>query len=194
MNSHNAIHWGTEKPDEVLNRPLHSKKVTVWIAMRHGAGVIGPFFFEDEDGAATTINSARYISTALEPFWKHLQEMFKNCNREWFQQDGAAPHTAREALDWLNGHFPSQHISLKAAVQWAPRSPDLNPLDFFMWGFLKDRVYSGKPATTDELKTAIVQEVARMPREHVNKAIAHLRDVRLPLVKKRRGAHVEHLL
>ena len=38
------------------------------------------------------------------------------------------------------------------------RSPDLNPLDFFLWGYLKDRVYGNKPEDLQALKTNIVQE------------------------------------
>ena len=93
-------------------------------------------------------------------------------------------------------NFPDRHISLKTAVPWAPRSPDLNPNDFVIWGCLNDRVYAEKPSTTDErlIKIAIVEEVARMPVDTVHRAIAHPKDVRLPLVKDRRGAHLEHLL
>lgn len=194
VNTHNAVHWGKEPPDEVLCRPLHCEKVTAWLAMRHGGGTIGPFFFENENEVATTINSARYVSTALEPFWRELGERPLRRNQEWFQQDGATPHTACASMDWVRSHFPDRHISLKSAVPWAPHSPDLSPLDFFMWGYLKDRVYAGRPATTHELKTAIVQEVDRIPADMVDKAIIHLKEVRLPLVKQRRGAHLEHIL
>ena len=63
-----------------------------------------------------------------------------------------------------------------------------------MWGYLKDRVYADKPSTTEELKIAIKEEVSRVPAGAVNRAVMHLKDVRLPLVMKRRGAHFEHLL
>ena len=36
VNSRNALHWGSNGPDKVLIQPLHSKKVTAWIAMRLG--------------------------------------------------------------------------------------------------------------------------------------------------------------
>ena len=35
-------------------------------------------------------------------------------------------------------------ISLKTDLEWAPYSPDLSPPDFFLLGYLKDRVYAGK--------------------------------------------------
>ena len=36
---HNAVHWGSHHPEEVQTIPLHSKKVTVWVAMGHGVGM-----------------------------------------------------------------------------------------------------------------------------------------------------------
>jgi hypothetical protein len=43
---------------------------------------------------------------------------------------------------------------------WPPRSPDLTPPDFFLWGLLKGRVYSNKQRKVDALKAAIRREVA----------------------------------
>ena len=42
-----------------------------------------------------------------------------------------------------------------------------------MWGYLKDRVYSNKPVSSQELKNAIVMEVSRLPSEMVDRAITH---------------------
>ena len=50
MNSRNTVYWGSNASDRVLTKPLHSEKVTAWIAMRREGGLIGPFFFEDERG------------------------------------------------------------------------------------------------------------------------------------------------
>ena len=60
VNSKNNIFWGSQKPDMVATRPLHSKKVTVWCALSE-RGIIGPFFFE-ENGKTTTVNSERFIA------------------------------------------------------------------------------------------------------------------------------------
>ena len=72
--------------------------------------------------------------------------------RHWFQQDGATPHTAKQTLTWLEDRFHGRIISLKTEQPWPPHSPDLNPPDFFLWGYLKDRVYTSKPWTIQELK------------------------------------------
>ena len=39
---------------------------------------------------------------------------------------------------------------------WPPRSPDLTPPDFYLWGKLKGSVYAHNPRTTDELKQKIL--------------------------------------
>ena len=42
---------------------------------------------------------------------------------------------------------------------WPPRSPDLTPPDYFLWGYLKGRVYQNKPQTIDALKANISEEI-----------------------------------
>ena len=85
-------------------------------------------------------------------------------------------------------------ISLKEEVQWAPHSPDLSPLDFFLWGYLRDRVYKDKPRTSKQLKLALIAEVSAMPSEMVDRAVDHLQTLRMPQVIRRGGGHIEHLL
>lgn len=58
-----------------------------------------------------------------------------------YQHDGAPPHTAGEVVNILNDMFPNRWIGRNGPVEWPARSPDLTPLDFFLWGYVKDRVY-----------------------------------------------------
>ncbi|GFW49844.1 helicase domino [Trichonephila clavipes] len=52
----------------------------------------------------------------------------------WFQQDGATCHTARATIDLLKDTFGDRLISRFGPVNWPPRSCDLTPLDYFLWG------------------------------------------------------------
>ena len=61
-------------------------------------------------------------------------------DRQWFQQDGATAHTAGAARNWLRDRFGQRLISRGAEHSWPARSPDLTPLDFFLWGHLKSEV------------------------------------------------------
>ena len=51
-----------------------------------------------------------------------------------FQQDGATPHYLGEVREYLNTRFPGRWIGREAPIAWPPRSPDLTPMDFFLWG------------------------------------------------------------
>ncbi|GFV68481.1 putative transposable element [Trichonephila clavipes] len=73
----------------------------------------------------------------------------------WFQQDGATCHTARATIDLLKDTFGDRLISRLRPENWAPRSCDLTPLDYFLWGYVKSLVYADKPQTLDHLEEHI---------------------------------------
>ena len=52
--------WAPNQPHEHIQQPLSREKVTVWCAIGKG-GIVGPFFFEDNDGNPVTVNSERCI-------------------------------------------------------------------------------------------------------------------------------------
>jgi hypothetical protein len=174
--------------------PLHSKKVTVWAAVRKGQKPIGPFFFEDENEATVTVNSETYMDVTLKPFWRILgKRRAIERDTEWFQQDGATPHTSRNSLAWLQQHFPGRHVSSKTTIPWAPHSPDLSPLDYMLWGYLKSKVYVNKPDTIQSLKAAIKKEMQRVSVAMIDRTIEDLQHTRLPSIIQRSGRHFEHL-
>ncbi|XP_076320494.1 uncharacterized protein LOC143230577 [Tachypleus tridentatus] len=95
-----------------------------------------------------------------------IQEQFgeEEC---FFQQDGAPPHFHRDVRVYLDASMPDRWIGRRESVEFLARSPDLTPMDFFLWGFLKDKVYSTKRATIDELRVAIEEQCALIPGEMV---------------------------
>ena len=70
----------------------------------------------------------------------------------WFQQDGATCHTAQAILDVLRPVCEDRIISRRADVIWPPRSCNLTPLYYYLWGAVKDKCYAEKPQTIDALK------------------------------------------
>lgn len=87
----------------------------------------------------------------------------------YFMHDGAPAHYARNVRNFLTAWFGRKWIGRNPApILWPPRSPDLNPLDFFFWGALKNRIYrSGRRFNNaDELKTIIetcIREIVQIP-------------------------------
>ena len=110
---------------------------------------------------------------------------------QWFQQDGATPHTAKRTLDWLQAHFGHRVISRRCPIEWSPHSPDLTPPDFFLWGHLKDKVYSSKPKTIAELKANIVAETRRIGQDTIEAVIKNFTR-RVAVCAQRGGRHIEH--
>ena len=154
VNKQNCRIWARQNPYAIHERPLHDVRVTVWcgVTMR---GIIGPFFFEDENGNCVTVNSDRY-KVMLEQFlFPKLKEM-KMSRGVWFQQDGATAHTAKQCLTSLRGQFKCRLISRLGDVPWPPRSPDLTVPDYYLWGYLKDNVYRNKPKTVHGLKGSLL--------------------------------------
>ena len=111
----------------------------------------------------------------------------------WFQQDGATPHTTNASLAACKELFPGRVISRRGDIQWPPRSPDLSQLDFFFWGYLKERVYSDNPNTLDKLKQNNTQEIAAIPKAMLERVIGCLTN-RLLECKRRKGGHLEDVI
>ena len=68
-----------------------------------------------------------------------------------FQLDGAPPHFTSEVRNFLNYCFPGRWIGRGGPHNWPARSPDLSPLDYCVWGWLKELVYSVKVGMQDAL-------------------------------------------
>ena len=69
----------------------------------------------------------------------------------FFQQDGAPPHDAVTVRKFLDEQLPNRWIGRRGPVEWPPRSPDLTPMDLYFWSIVKDKVFSLKPCTVDDI-------------------------------------------
>ena len=54
--------------------PMHPKRVTVWCGFWAG-GLIGPYFFENENGIAITVNGIRYREMITNFLWHEIDDM-----------------------------------------------------------------------------------------------------------------------
>jgi len=131
---------------------LHPLKTTVWCGI-HAGNIIGPYFFENDQGVAVTVTAERYQDMIRHFLVPEMEE--QGLQDMWFQQDGATAHTARSTIQLLNDVFPRRLISRNGDLAWPARSPDLTAPDFFLWGFLKSKVYVNKPQTIQHLKDNI---------------------------------------
>jgi hypothetical protein len=105
----NFRYWANINPRELHQAPLHSEKVTVWCAMLP-IGIIGPYFFEDDNGNAATVTSACYVHIIQNFVTQELTQFPQANENSWFQQDGATLHVARNSINVVQQLFP-HHIS-----------------------------------------------------------------------------------
>ncbi|GFX62258.1 transposase [Trichonephila clavipes] len=105
----------------------------------------------------------------------------------WFQQDGATCHTARATIDLLKDTFGDRLISRFGPVNWPPRSCDLTPLDYFLWGYVKSLVYADKPQTLDHLEDNIRRVIADIRPQMLEKVIENWTS-RLNYIRASRGS------
>jgi hypothetical protein len=181
VNRHNCRIWGSENPRVVIEHERDSPKVNVWCGVMHDR-IIGPFFF-----AEANVNRWSYLDMLELYAVPQLQELQPEII---FQQDGAPPHWARCVRDFLNATFPERWIGRGGPTKWPPRSPDLTPLDFFLWGFVKDIVYSSPVADLETLKRRITNAVMSVTEDMLTKTWNEIEN-RLVDIQATRGAHIE---
>lgn len=77
---------------------------------------------------------------------------------------------------------------------WPPNSPDLNPVDYAIWGALQERVYHGRKfENVEQLKQAIVLEWRALSQRFIDGSINQWRR-RLQGVVQENGGHIEHVV
>jgi hypothetical protein len=73
-----------------------------------------------------------------------------------FMQDGAPPHYSLAVRNYLDTEFPNNWIGRGGPIPWPPRSPDITPMDYFIWGFWKDLVYKEPVRDINQLRERIL--------------------------------------
>ena len=76
----------------------------------------------------------------------------------------------------------------------APNSPDLNPVDYKIWGFMQQRVYEMQIHNVDELKRRLMVDVwSGLQQSVVDAAVSEWRK-HLQACVRAKGGHFEHQL
>ena len=84
-------------------------------------------------------------------------------------QDGAPPHFSCFVTDVLNKRFPDAWIGRGGPIPWPPRSPDLSPVDSFLWGYIKNIVYAEKIRNIQQLQERITSAIETVTRDMIQK-------------------------
>ena len=82
-----------------------------------------------------------------------------------YMQYGASPPCTNAALEFLVEKFPNHVISRRSQRCWPTRSPNLNPLDFFVWGYLDSKLAENNSATIEGAEIIVEEEVRNITPE-----------------------------
>lgn len=190
FNFRNKHLWESENPHAVAERHFQEEfKINVWCGIL-GDHILGPYELP------SNLNSDAYLNFLQNGLTNLLDDVPLNLRLNmYFMQDGAPAHFAVQVREHLNAYFPHRWIGRGSEFAWPPRSPDLNPMDFCFWGYLKSVVYSEPINNREELWRRIVNAVNLFRRERTL-----LFNIRKSVIKRISkcievdGGHVEQLL
>lgn len=163
--------------------------VNVWAGLVDDK-LIGPIILPQ------TLNAERFLELLSEDLPSLLDDVPLTTRRRlMLQMDGCPAHYARVVRNFLNQHYPNRWIGRSGPVGWPARSPDMNPLDYFLWGAMKQKVYATPVNTEAELQDRILSCAQQMKDdpEMIRRATQQI-SVRATLCLQQRGGHFEHLL
>jgi hypothetical protein len=158
--------WSKTKPEFRMASGFKSPSLHVWAGLWAG-GLVGPFFFNGN------ITGASYLDMLKFNVWPALHQI-PNLDHMMFEQDGAPPHWSLAVRQWLDKHFPTKWIGRNGPIAWPPRSPDITPMDFSLFGTVKDRVYSRKAKSMDQMKQFVIEEFEKIDLGYCQRTCAHV--------------------
>jgi len=86
--------------------------------------------------------------------------------------------------------FPHRWIGRDGSTSWPPRSPDITLLDFFLWGYVKDKLFSTPVPDIRNLKARITDAFATITEDMLGNTWREI-DCRLDVLRATKGAHIE---
>lgn len=161
FNSRNNHVWAEENPHTIRSTRFQQKfSVNVWAGIIDGR-LIGPHLLPNR------LTGPIYLTFLQQVLPELLENVPLNIRQEmWLQHDGAPAHFSLVVQDHLNQQFGVRWIGRGGPIAWPPRSPDMTPLDFYLWGHMKSLVYETPVESEEDLVARILaaaQEIETTP-------------------------------
>ncbi|XP_076247807.1 uncharacterized protein LOC143187479 [Calliopsis andreniformis] len=180
--------WSDENPRALRPRTAQVRwSINLWAGIC-GDFLVGPYILPDRlDGPKYKIFLEHVLPDLMDDIpYEIRQNMF-------YQHDGAPAHYSQNVRAYLNQAFQDRWIGRGGPVAWPPRSPDMNPLDFFFWGYLKNEVYRQPVETPEQVIARIHGALAKISPQML-KNVQRQIVVRAQTCIDTDGGYVEHLL
>jgi Helix-turn-helix domain (DUF4817) len=162
--------------------------INVWLGILD-TKVVGPFFFDEHLTGELYFN---FLTTTLQDLLDNVP-LNVLLNFKYFQHDGAPAHRDQRCTRFLHILKPNHWIGNNGPINWPPRSPDITPMDFSIWGFIKDQVYKTTPQDVEDLKQQIRAACEKITPRMLSRVQGNL-NKRARKCLQNHGSHFEHLL
>ena len=181
--------WSYDNPHATTIRSFQTQwTLNVWAGII-GEQILDPFFLPARLPGEAYLNFLENDLPIL------LEDVALNVRRNmWYQQDGAGPHFANIVKDFLNNFYAGRWIGRAGSINWPPRSPDLTPLDFFLWAFVKQKVYSIEIDAVETLRQRIIAAFEAIKEQGLCENVRNSSIRRLQKCVETEGDLFEHLL
>lgn len=188
-NRHNSHFWAPENPRMIRERAFQdSWSFNVFCAIKNDR--ILCLFFYDEN-----LNSERYLQILRNVVGEALRHLPPEESRvAYYQMDGAPPHSTNEVSALLYEIFEDRWIANRGPFRYPPRSPDLTPLDFFVWGYIKNKVYEDPVTTKENMMCRVRSAFNNMRNYSIRLATNRSLLKRITLCLRQNGSVFEQLL
>ncbi|CAK9817899.1 hypothetical protein ANTQUA_LOCUS9592 [Anthophora quadrimaculata] len=111
---------------------MHRWNLNVWCGIISHQ-IIGRYFIER---SLTGQTYSTFLSETLPGLLENVPCLIRQIM--WYQHDGCPAHYARQLWQVLSRMFPNRWIGRGSNIGWPARSPDLTPMDYFLWETLKN--------------------------------------------------------
>ncbi|CAK1600423.1 unnamed protein product [Parnassius mnemosyne] len=191
-NFRNLHLWMPEEKNPLAVRPASFQiefSINVWAGMISDY-LIGPFILPSR------LTGPAYLTFLQEELPDLMSDVDLQTKRKmWFQHDGAPAHFSTIVRDYLNELYGDRWIGRGGPVAWPARSPDMTPLDFFLWGHMKQIVYSTPISTREELLQKVMAAASQIKENRtVLKKTVRSVALRTTVCMDENGGHFENLI
>lgn len=190
VNFHNTHVWADENPHAVMESGHQTRfSLNIWM------GIVGDMFLGPVV-LPNRLTGAAYLNFLQNSMCDLLDDIPLDQRQQmWFQHDGAPAHFSIPVREHLHQTFPHRWIGRGGPVLWPARSPDLNPLDFFLWGYLKTLVYGTPVNSLEELQLRINEKCQQIrANEGVLERVRISFKLRCRACLEKEGGHFEQLM
>jgi len=189
VSSQNCRWWADQNPHFTIEtRQQRSFKTNVWCGIFKNR-IIGPFFFHHN---LSSNDYLEFLNVNISNFLDNITLDIRN--KIYYQHDGAPIHSTLQVRNWLDTHFNGKWIGRFSDNPWPPRSPDLTPCDFFLWGYLKEKVYRKRPfENVAHMEETIQNCINEMPPHFIRNTLRELNRRTIKCIEAG-GRHVENTI